>query len=290
MSRFSLFAVSVIALVACSKAPSPQSRVAARVNGELISIPVLQMAVSRASQGPQKLAPAAVMEGLIERKLFAQKAHALKYDQEPAVATLLDEAKEDVLARAYVANLAQWSREEDAAVQSFYEENRNLFEKRHIYRVIEITVATPPKRALELKGRVARAQDLYQVVAWLRAEGLPYNLGVAAKASEQLAPGLLSRLDSMREGEIVIAETSGGFSILQLLQSDPAPLTREAAAPMIEQVLRARKLAQVAEEERKYLRSKAVIEYVVDLGEPFAAQQARPAAAPTTPASSAALP
>src|SRR5512138_809619 len=121
MSRFWFFAVAVIALVACSKAPSPQARVAARVNGESISIPEFQMTVSRASQGPQKPAPAAVMEGLIDRKLFAQKAHALKYDQEPAVAILLDEAKEGVLAQAYIANLAQWSREEDAAVQSFYE-------------------------------------------------------------------------------------------------------------------------------------------------------------------------
>ncbi len=278
MFRFSLLAVAVIALTACSKTPS-QARVAARVNGEAISVPEFQMTMSRVSQAAEKPAPAAVMESLIDRKLFAQKAHALKYDEEPVVAILVDEAKEDVLAQAYIANLARWSRDEDSAVQTFYEENRKLFEKRRIYRVIEVAVATPPERAPELTQRVAQAHDLYPIIAWLKAEGLPYNLGAVARASEQLAPALLSRLDSMREGEIAIAETSGGFSILQLLQSDPAPLTREAAAPMIEQVLRARKRAQVTEQERKYLRSKAVIDYVVDLG----GQRARQAKS-TTPA------
>lgn len=134
----------------------------------------------------------------------------------------------------------------------------------------------------ELKRRAAHAHDLFQVVAWLKAERLPYNLGAVAKASEQLAPPLLSRLEPMREGEIAVMETAGGVSVLQLLQSDPAPLTREAAAPMIEQVLRARRQAQVAEQERKYLRSKAAIEYVVDLGG-HSTQQAKSTPATPTP-------
>ncbi len=283
MFRFSLLVVAVIALAACSKTASLPARVAARVNGEAISVAEFQTTMSRVSQAGENPAPAAVMESLIDRKLFAQKAHALKYDQEPVVALLVDEAKEDVLAQAYIANLARWSREEDGAVQSFYDENRELFEKRRIYRVIEVAVATGPERAPELKRRVAGAHDLYPIIAWLKTQGLPYNLGAVAKASEQLAPALLSRLDAMREGEIAIAETSGGYSILQLLQSDPAPITREAAAPMIERVLRARKQAQVTERERKYLRSKAVIEYVVDLGG-HPARQAKstpPAATPS---------
>ena len=261
-----LCAVAVLALASCSRAPSTQGRVAVRVNGEAISVPEFQMVLGQASQAAQKPAPAAVMESLIDRKLFAQKAVALKYDREPVVAMLLEQARENVLAQAYVANLAGWSRADDDAVRAFYDKHRDLFQKRRVYRVIELAVAVTPERAAELERRAMRAHDLYAVVAWLKAEKLPYNLSAAAKPSEQLAPVLLSRLQAMREGEISVLESSGGASVLQLLQCDPAPLAREAAAPIIERALRARKLAQVAESEQKYLRSKASIQYVVALG------------------------
>lgn len=267
MLRFSLPCIALLALAACSPSPSPQSRVAARVNGEAIPVAEFQMVVSQAGRTAQKPAPAAVMESLIDRKLFAQKALALKYDQQPQVALLLDAAKESVLAQAYIASLADWSREDDEAVAAFYEKNRDLFEKRRIYRVVEVAVAASPELIARLKQRAMHARDLYGVVTWLKAQGLPYNLGAVAKPSEQLAPPLLSHLTAMREGEIAIMEVTGGASVLQLLQSDPAPLTREAAAPLIERALRARKQAELAEAQRKYLHTKAHIEYVVDLGQ-----------------------
>lgn len=267
MLRFSLPCIALLALAACSPSPSPQSRVAARVNGEAIPVAEFQMVVSQAGRTAQKPAPAAVMESLIDRKLFAQKALALKYDQQPQVALLLDAAKESVLAQAYIASLADWSREDDEAVAAFYEKNRDLFEKRRIYRVVEIAVAASPELIARLKQRAMHARDLYGVVTWLKAQGLPYNLGAVAKPSEQLAPPLLSHLTAMREGEIAIMEVTGGASVLQLLQSDPAPLTRETAAPLIERALRARKQAELAEAQRKYLHTKAHIEYVVDLGQ-----------------------
>jgi hypothetical protein len=70
-----------------------------------------------------------------------------------------------------------------------------------------------------------------------------------------------------------VIEVPGGASIIQLVQSESAPLSQEQAAPMIEQLLRARKQAEIADREIKALRSSASIQYVVDLG-PRATQQA----------------
>jgi EpsD family peptidyl-prolyl cis-trans isomerase len=266
MFRFAVAVGAVaLALSACSKSTPHVERVAARVNGEAISVPEFQMVMNRAAQAAQKPEPAALMDGLIDRKLFARKAAALKYDQEPAVALLLEEAKEQILAQAYVTKLAGWSSADDAAVTAFYDENHDLFEQRHVYQVIELAVVASPDQLADLKRRAARAHDLYKITAWLKALGLRYNLAAVAKGSEQLAPQLLSRLKRMHEGEITVMDSAGGASVLQLLQSDPAPLGREAAAPMIENMLAARKRAEVAERELKYLRSKAAIEYVVDL-------------------------
>jgi hypothetical protein len=64
---------------------------------------------------------------------------------------------------------------------------------------------------------------------------------------------------------------------VQLLHSEPTPLSREQAAPLIEQLLQARKRAEVAERERKHLRSTASIEVLVDIGRPRSVQPAQAA-------------
>jgi EpsD family peptidyl-prolyl cis-trans isomerase len=152
------------------------------------------------------------------------------------------------------------------AVTAFYSENRPLFEQRRIYRVFELAVIASPDSVAALKARAKRAQGLHELAAWLKKRNVAFNAGGVTKASEQLSPQLLSRLVSMQDGQIEVMEVPGGASVVQLVQSDPAPLSPEAAAPMIEQLLRARKRAELAERERQYLRSKASIEYVVDLG------------------------
>jgi EpsD family peptidyl-prolyl cis-trans isomerase len=258
--------IALSALAACTKPPAPSARVAARVNGADISVHEFQMVVHRAAQTAQQPAPAPLMEGLIDRKLLAQKAAALKLDHAPTIALLLDEAKEEILAQAYLANLIGWSAEDESAITAFYDENPRLFAERHLYRVVELAVVAPQDRMHELTQRAKRARGVYEITAWLKKQEFPYNVGAVTKASEELAPQLLSRLESMQEGEIVVLQSASGASVLQLLQSDPAPLSRDAAAPIIEKALRARKHTEAAERERKYLRSKASIEYVVDLG------------------------
>jgi EpsD family peptidyl-prolyl cis-trans isomerase len=266
-SRALLLAL-IVTLAACSRSPAPATRPAVRVNGEEISVQQFQLASSVAAQMAQAVAPAALMESLIDRKLLAQNAQALKLDHKLQVALIVDEAREQILAEAYLENLAHWSMADESEVAKFYDQNRTLFEARRIYRVVELAFQASPQQLRELNGRVRRARGLHEVAAWLKERNLPYNIGGVAKASEQLAPRLLARLESMHEGDLAVVDAQGGASVVQLLQSDPAPLSREAAAPVIEQALRARKRAELAERERKFLRSKAKIEYVVDLRPP----------------------
>jgi EpsD family peptidyl-prolyl cis-trans isomerase len=273
--RWTVFTIALVLLTACSRHPSPATRAAVKVNGTEISVQRVQMLRSRV--GPQLAEkPLALVESLIDRELLMQNAVALKVDQDLRVAIALAEAKEDILAQAYLEKLVGSSAEDQGAVAGFYYENPALFKERRIYRVFELSVSASPDRVAALKERAERAQGLHEVAAWLKKQNVPFNAGGVTKASEQLAPELLSRLASMEEGRIAVMEWPGGASVLQLLQSGPAPLSRDEAAPMIEQLLRARRRAEVLERERKYLRGKASIEYVIDLGQPRSAQQAEP--------------
>jgi EpsD family peptidyl-prolyl cis-trans isomerase len=277
--RWIVLAIALLQLIACSPHPGHPTRAAVKVNGNEISVQRLQMLRSRL--GPQLAEkPLALVESLIDRELLVQKAVALKVDQDAPVALALSEAKEDILTQAYVERLVGSSPEDRGAVAAFYYENPQLFNQRRIYRVFELSVSASPDRVAALKERAARAQGLHQLAAWLKEQNVPFNAGGVSKGSEQLAPELLSLLASMEDGRIAVLERPGGASVLQLLHSDPAPLSREEAAPMIEQLLRARRRTEVVENERKYLRGKASIEYVLDLGQPRSPQLAEPLPSP----------
>ena len=226
-----------------------------------------QLLYSRAgAQMPAKLAPAVFMDTLIDRELLAQKAMQLKLDHDVGVALALSDAQANILARAYIEHALGSSPEDPSAVTTFYDQHPEFFAERRIYRILELAVVAAPERLGALKERVRRAHGLHEVAAWLRKENLLYNAGGVTKASEELAPNLLSRIAALEAGQMDFIEVPGGASVVQLLQADAAPLSRDAAAPVIEQLLRSRKRIEVAERERKYLRSNASIEYVIDLG------------------------
>src|SRR6185436_19471902 len=145
--------------------------------------------------------------------------------------------------------------------------NPALFAERRIFRVFELAAIAPPDKLHEIRLQASRARGLNEVADWLKASGLRFNAGGATKGSEEIAPGLLRTLADMKEGQIAVIDVNGGASIVQLLQSEPAPVALEAATPVIERILRARHQADAAASEMKNLRAKAAIEYFVKFGD-----------------------
>ncbi len=263
-----LIGLATLLTAACSPGgPAPQPRVAAKVNGEDISVPRVQLLLSRRSAEPAREGDAAaMMEGLVDRVLFAQKAAKLELDRRGIVPIAIDEARTDILAQAYIEKMLEREHADAAAIKAFYAENRAFFDKRRIFRLFELSVGAPAERLPAIRARAERARSLAEVAGWLKSQGLAYNVGGTTKPSEQVPMPLLEVLNGMRNGEIRVVPLPAGASLVQLVQSDPAPLSLEEAEPMVHAMLRARKRAEIAERERKYLRSVASIEYVVDFG------------------------
>jgi hypothetical protein len=115
-----------------------------------------------------------------------------------------------------------------------------------------------------LRAEVLAARDLEDVAAWLRLRNAAFRPGASTQGAEQLPLTYLSRLASMKEGEIAVFDAPAGAAVVQLVQAQDAPLSEREVAPLIGEFLSGRKRLEVAAAEVKRLRAAARIEYVME--------------------------
>jgi EpsD family peptidyl-prolyl cis-trans isomerase len=256
--------IVALALSACGTRPD----LAATVNGRGISVEQFRQALAQAgsaalpASGPRQL-----LDGMIDRELLVEKAEQLKLDRSLPVAQAIEAARANILAQVYVEHSLGTRPSRSQEVSAFYDDHAALFAGRRIYRLFELAIIAPEDRIADIRQRVVHARGLYEIAEWLKSQNLAFNAGGVTRSSEYLAPALLQQVSGMKEGQVAIIEVPGGASIVQLIHSEHAPLSRDQAAPMIEELLRARRRLEVAEREVKFLRGRAAIEYAVDLGE-----------------------
>ena len=273
----------VLALSSCGKADVKKGsgQIVAKVDGDEITVHQINNAIARGDAIPSdeaKQAAAQTLERLIDQELLVQKALKDKLDRDPQVMQAIEDAKRQILARAYIERAAAASSTQSPEeIRKFYQDNPALFERRRIYRMHELTVVAPPERLDALKAATAGAKGLQEVSAWLKSQKLAFEDAISNRPAEQVPLNILPRLLEMREGQIAVIPTSRGASVVQLLQAQDASLSEQQATPIIERYLRSRKQLALAQAEVRRLREQAKIEYV---GE-FQAPRAQPASSST---------
>jgi EpsD family peptidyl-prolyl cis-trans isomerase len=276
----------VVALSACGKtdAQKASGQIAAIVNGEEISVHRVNSAIARGNDVPPGEAGEAAGQALqrvIDQELLVQKALKAGLDRDPQVMQAIEDAKRQILARAYVDRaVAAAPTQGQDEIGTFYKENPALFERRRIYHLHELVVAAPQEMLGALQAAAAAAKSMDEVARWLKSRELPFNVVTASKPAEQIALEILPRVLEMRDAQIAVFSTARGASVVQVLRSEEAPLSGQQAAPIIERFLLGRKRLELARAEVGKLREQAKIEYV---GE-FEAARPEPAAASATPA------
>ena len=71
----------------------------------------------------------------------------------------------------------------------------------------------------------------------------------------------LPRVSKMKDGDIIVMQIMGQTTILQLVASQPSPLTEAVATPQIEVYLLNQKKSELAAAELKQLRQSAKLAY-----------------------------
>lgn len=125
-------------------------------------------------------------------------------------------------------------------VQAFYREHEELFRRRQVFRLVEVTVRAPGHELQGFEARVARASDLADVTSWLKGRRLPFYVVATSRASEELPAKLLRQVSTIGARQMVLMPTAEGAVVIQVLGSHAAPLSERQARPLIEGHLRAR--------------------------------------------------
>lgn len=270
--RFSavLAVLAVVVMAAgCGKGDGASSQTAAKVNGEAISVAQISSMIGRggnvSAEQLKKTGPQA-LESMIDQQLLAQKAVETKLDREAQVAQAVENARKQVLAQAYMDKaFSSVSKPTPEEIQLFYDKNPMLFAQRRIFRFQELGAAVPDGKFEELNKLAQKAKTLNEIGAWLKAQNIPFKAIDSTKASEEMPMDLLPSVAKMNDGQIAVLRGPGGrAAILQLAQSQQAPLDVQHATSQIEQFLMNGKRLEIAKAEVKKLRDAAKIEYVGD--------------------------
>jgi len=268
----------------------PAKEVAAKVNGtELPAAQVEQVAKRLGNPGAD--VPAAVklqaVRSLVDLEVAAQKAVTDKLDQDPGVVQALDMARRQILAEAYMTRkLGKSAEPSDADVTAYYDQHPELFAKRKIYRLQELSIKAGADKQEAIRSQLAASKTLNDFAEWLKRENLPVKAGEGVKAAEQLPLELLPKLAQMPNGQALVVNSSDGLLVIVLADSKLQPATLDQAKPAIARLLQTQTRQNGAKAELDALKANAKIEYLGKETSP-AAGATPPAALPSQPANEA---
>jgi peptidyl-prolyl cis-trans isomerase C len=277
--------VVALACTACGKATKePTSQVVARVNDAEIT--VSQLGAVLQSKGEDAAAPQVArkaIDALIDEQLLLEEALNNKLDRDPAVMQAIEQAKRQVLVRAYVERMVFPKESISASEQiAYYKQHPALFEKRRVFQVVAY-MADEASITDEIKARLANARTPEAVAAAFGAANIPYESQALTCAAEQLPLDALPRFEVARVGDIVeLAPQQGRYSMMLVTGIQESPISLEKAQPIIQQYLMNVRNTRAVQEHLKLARATAKIQYfgkVSDLATEQMAGQLREAVA-----------
>lgn len=277
-----------LTLTACgAKDDSGQAtQVAAKVGSSEISVHQINQVLSRspvAGSTPEALKTASreVLERLIDQQLAVDQATEKKLHRSPDVVAQLEAARREVLARAYLqqvaAGVAKATPEE---VSRYYQDNPALFAQRRVYTLQEIRIPQAAAALPALRELVQKSRPAEDVAALLREKNIPFTGGNASRTAEQLPLDLLPRLHALKDGQSLVIEGGQGATFIRIAASQQQPVSEAQAKPGIEVFLNNRRVTETVNAEMKRLREATTIAYLGEFERKEAPADAPAAATP----------
>lgn len=259
-----LMLVAVMSLAACGSKEKKAGQSLARVDGEEITVLLLNEELKRANIAPdqQEAARKQLLESLIDRQLIVAEAMRNKIDRTPEVIQAVERAKAQIIAQAYLQGVTtKIAKPSKAEIDDYYQKHPELFAQRKQFDMRSLAIAS--KDTSEgLKSAMDSAKSLDEVAAWLVKHGVPYMQGKGSRNSAELPPEMAVKLQSMPQGGLFIVNEGEKSLLVSLVGIKDAPVTAKDVAPQIEQYLINKKTKEVLDTEVAHLRSLAKIEYL----------------------------
>ena len=254
--------------VPCANAAgdSTTDPLAAIVDGVAIS----RLAVESAVPAGDPKRRAAQLEAVVNEQLLASAALRAGLDKDASVAAAVGaDGRRQALAKAYLATKAEaLGPIPSDDIKRYYAQHPELFAKRRIYRMQELVVTAPPDRVAEIISRLASLDTFQKRRDWLESNQLPFTVGVAVLAAEELPADMLVSISQLPAGSAFNVRSEQGFTAIQITGIEEKPLALAQAQAAIERSLTNQRLSKLAEREIQSLRRKAKIEYFAPYAAP----------------------
>ncbi len=260
------------------------TQVAAKVNSAEITVSQINAVLARnPNMSPEAVERAKrdILEKLIDAEVAKAAAIDKKLDRTPKVVQALESSKTDILARAYVEQIATSLPPVTAEeAKKYYLEHPELFSERRVYSIEEVSMPLKEGLAATLREQVAKSRSLQDVANWLKAQSMPFTPNSGVRAAEQLPLDLLPQMQTMKDGEMRVFEVANAVQIVRVAASKSAPVDVERATPRIQQFLFNQRSTEAITKDVKLLKEKAKVEYVGEfaVGAAEAAAKAKAAA------------
>lgn len=250
------------------------TQVAAKVGSEEISVHQINQVLSRSNNTAStpeaaKAQSRDVLEKLIDQQLAVDQATEAKLNRTPEVVAQIESARREILARAYIQQIATALPKPTAEeAQTYFTEHPELFAQRRIYNVQEVVVATPADDvAAQLRTFAGSPRPLEDAAAWLKGRDIKFVQGNASRAAEQIPLELLKQIYTLKDGQSTLIQSAQGATLVQLVSSQLAPVDLATALPRIEQFLGNQRASDAIAAKIKELRASTKIAYMGDFAD-----------------------
>jgi EpsD family peptidyl-prolyl cis-trans isomerase len=257
------------------------TQVAAKVNAEEITVHQVNNLLAQSRDFTPQMAAQAkrqILDRLIDQQLARQQAIAKKLDRLPRVMQAIEAAKSEILARAYLEQIAAAQPEPTTAeVTKYYAEHPELFARRRLFTLEEIVVQPRQGLAASLREKVASTRSMPDIAAWLKSQGERFVENRGVRAAEEIPMDLLPQLQAMRIGELSVIEGGGRLNVFLLVAVQAAPIDEATAAPRIRKLFFNQRLAQAVSSQMAQYKGRSKIEYFGEFANGAPATTAKPA-------------
>ncbi|MET1754400.1 hypothetical protein ABVV53_02810 [Novosphingobium sp. RD2P27] len=226
-----LLAFGMLVTIAACGEKTPNGQVVAVVDGEEVTRRELafEPEAGTSGEGTAQPALAALLSGVIDRKLAVAEARRLDLDQTPEYLARAKRLDEVMLSRTLFDRWAEDAPEpSEGAVASFISTNPQRFEGRKLFLVDRIQAAsTSPAEALK------PLQSNDAVASYLDSHSQPYGRERTVLDSATLPFDLYQQIVALpAETPLVLAHNGAlvSLAVLQAKDAPPAPVDRTAMA------------------------------------------------------------
>lgn len=264
MKNFVLTSLLLATLSACSnnEPGGKQTQVVAKVNGDEITVHQINGEMQRLQvpvANPQLVAKK-MLVSLIDRQLLVQEAVKLNLDRTPEVMQLVDAAKAQIYAQAYLARkVSTLGQATEKEVQQFMVEHPEVFSRRKVFTTADIIFANNPAKVDPdtLKNLVSNAEELR---AWLKMHQIHFEIAEETIPTEALPKEAVSLADQMKIGDLLFMHDDIKVVARSIANIAEVPLSEQQAMDMATKAVNERKRQQLILDELQRLKKLAQIE------------------------------